>query len=185
MIYPNFFAYKYTDRYQIKTDLETRERTFKWDDPIQGALEAKRMAGLDYFQAMSDGRLPFPPLLHTLDFKVDKIEKGVAVFSFQPQEFHYNPIGTVHGGVISAILDSAMGCSIHSLLGAGTVYTTLELKVNFLKAITIKSGELRAVGKVIHSGSRTALVEAQLIDQNDIIYAHGVSTCMIMTLNSA
>ena len=160
----------------------SRERTFQWEDPMTGAKEAMTMAGLDYFQAMSDGKLPFPPLLNTLDFKVESIEKGIAVFTFEPQEFHYNPIGTVHGGVISAILDSAMGCSIHSLLPAGTGYTTLELKVNFLKAITINTGELRAIGKVIHAGSRTALVEAQLVDRNSTIYAHGVSTCMIMNL---
>ena len=160
-----------------------RERTFQWEDPMPGAKEAMTMAGLDYFQAMSDGKLPFPPLLNTLDFKVESIEKGKAVFTFEPQEFHYNPIGTVHGGVISAILDSAMGCSIHSLLPAGTGYTTLELKVNFLKAITIKSGELKAIGKVIHSGSRTALVEAQLTDQNGTIYAHSTSTCMLFNIN--
>ena len=163
---------------------EIRERTFRWDDPMKGAKEALTMAGLDYFQAMNDGKLSMPPLLQTLDFKVESIEKGKAVFAFEPQEFHYNPIGTVHGGVISAILDSAMGCSIHSLLAAGTGYTTLELKVNFLKAITIKSGELKAVGKLIHSGSRTALVEAQLIDEKGTIYAHGVSTCMIFNLKA-
>ncbi len=163
---------------------QIRERTFHWEDPLRGATEAKSMAGLEYFQAMNEGRLPMPPLLHTLDFKVENIERGKAVFSFLPQEFHYNPIGTVHGGVISAILDSAMGCSVHSLLPAGVVYTTLELKVNFLKAITIKSGELQAIGKVIHSGSRTALVEAQLVDKNNTIYAHGVSTCMIINLNA-
>jgi len=156
-----------------------RKRTFSWEDPLQGAKEAMTMAGADYFQAMNDGKLPLPPLLHTLNFKVESIEKGSAVFVFEPQEFHYNPIGTVHGGVISAILDSAMGCSIHSLLAARTGYTTLELKINFLKAITVKSGLLRAVGKVIHFGSRTALVEAQLTDQNGTIFAHGVSTCLI------
>src|SRR5687768_10408688 len=101
-----------------------RERTFQWEDPMRGAQEALTMAGLDYFQAMNDGKLPLPPLLDTLDFKVESIERGKAIFAFEPQEFHYNPIGTVHGGVISAILDSAMGCSIHSLLPAGTGYTT-------------------------------------------------------------
>lgn len=106
-------------------------------------------------------------------------------FLFEPQEFHYNPIGTVHGGVISAILDSAMGCSIHSLLPAGTGYTTLELKVNFLKAVTAQTGELSATGKVIHAGNRIALVEARLTDKHNIIYAHGVSTCMIYQYNSS
>lgn len=157
-----------------------RSRTFSWSDPMSGAEQARTMSGQAYLDAMSAGSIDFPPLLHTLDFKVEAVEKGVAVFSFLPQEFHYNPIGTVHGGVITAMLDSAMGCSLHSLLEAGTGYTTLEIKVNFLKAITIKTGKLRAIGKVIHSGNRTALTEAQLTDEQGNIYAHGVSTCMIL-----
>lgn len=156
-----------------------RERTFQWENPMEGAKQALQMSGLAYLQAMSDGQIPFPPLLHTLDFKPTLLEKGKVIFSFQPQEFHYNPIGSVHGGVISAILDSAMGCTLHSILEAGTGYTTLELKVNFLKAVTTKNEELHAVGKIIHAGGRTALVEAQLIDNNNTVYAHGVSTCMI------
>jgi len=118
--------------------------------------------------------------LDTLDLKPISLEKGFAVFGFEPQEFHYNTIGTVHGGVIAAILDSAMGCAIHATLEAGTGYTTLELKVNFLKAVTIKSGPLKATGKVIHGGKRTALVESQLTDDAGNIYAHSVSTCLIL-----
>lgn len=160
--------------------MNKRTRTFEWEDPMQGASEAMQMSGYDYLKAMGEGKLPFPPLMHTLDFKVESMEKGKVVFSFQPQEFHYNPIGSVHGGVITAILDSAMGCSLHTLLDAGVGYTTLELKVNFLKAINIKTGVLHAVGKVIHSGNRSALVEAQLVDEAGKIYAHAVSTCMIL-----
>lgn len=157
-----------------------RTKTISWQDPSEGVGQIHKMSGLDFFQAISDGKIPFPPLLHTLDFKVASIIKGEAIFSFQPQEFHYNTLGTVHGGVISAILDSAMGCSLHSLLPAGTGYTTLELKVNFLKSITIKTGELIATGKVIHAGSRTALVEAQLTSNSNTIYAHATSTCLII-----
>ncbi len=157
-----------------------RERTFQWENPLEGAKQALQMSGLDYLQAMGDGKIPFPPLLHTLDFKPTHLEKGKVIFSFQPQEFHYNPIGSVHGGIISAILDSAMGCTLHSILEAGTGYTTLELKVNFLKAITTRIEELHAVGKIIHSGGRTALVEAQLIDKDNTVYAHGLSTCLIL-----
>ena len=157
-----------------------RERTFQWDNPLEGAKQALQMSGLEYLKAMGDGKIPSPPLLHTLDFKPTHLEKGKVIFSFQPQEFHYNPIGSVHGGVISAILDSAMGCTLHSILVAGTGYTTLELKVNFLKAITTKIEELHAVGKIIHAGGRTALVEAQLIDKDNTVYAHGVSTCLIL-----
>ncbi|RYU96826.1 PaaI family thioesterase [Emticicia agri] len=159
---------------------QNRERTFQWDNPLEGAKQALQMSGLDYLQAMGDGKIPFPPLLHTLDFKPTHLEKGKVIFSFKPQEFHYNPIGSVHGGVISAILDSAMGCTLHSILEAGTGYTTLELKVNFLKAITTRIDELHAVGKIIHAGGRTALVEAQLIDKDNTVYAHGVSTCLIL-----
>ena len=160
--------------------MSERTRTFTWDDPMKGAMEATQMSGYDYLQAMGDGKIPLPPILHTLDFKVNHLEKGIVIFSFEPQEFHYNPIGSVHGGVITAILDSAMGCSLHSLLDAGVGYTTLELKVNFLKAVNIKTGLLKAVGKVINAGSRSALVEAQLIDESGKIYAHAVSTCMIL-----
>src|SRR4051812_39614326 len=97
-----------------------RSRTIHWQDPVPAAKEAMKMSGLEYLQAMYDGKLPLPPLLHTLDFSVGDLEKGKVTFTFEPQEFHYNPIGVVHGGVITAILDSAMGCSLHSLLEAGT-----------------------------------------------------------------
>jgi len=157
-----------------------RSRTITWKDPMEGAGKAMTMSGLDYLQAMTDGEIALPPLLHTLDFAAEHFEKGEAIFSFEPQEFHYNPIGSVHGGVISAILDSAMGCTLHSTLEVGVGYTTLELKVNFLKGVTIKTGKLQAVGKVIHAGRSTALVEAQLIDRNGTVYAHAVSTCMII-----
>ncbi|MBL0740919.1 PaaI family thioesterase [Chryseolinea lacunae] len=157
-----------------------RSKTIHWQDPAEGATKAKQKSGLDYLQAMNNGEIPLPPLLHTLDFSVESMTPGVAVFSFMPQEFHYNPIGSVHGGVITAILDSAMGCSLHTQLPAGTGYTTLELKVNFLKAVTIKTGRLRGTGKVIFSGGRTALTEAQLIDDNGMLYAHAVSTCLIL-----
>ncbi len=157
-----------------------RSRTFTWSDPMTGATQARTMSGQAYLDAMSAGTIDFPPLLHTLDFKVEGASEGSAVFSFQPQEFHYNPIGTVHGGVITAMLDSAMGCSLHSVLEAGVGYTTLEIKVNFLKAITIKTGVLKAIGKVIHNGSRMALTEAQLVDEAGTVYAHGTSTCMIL-----
>ncbi|WP_131537912.1 PaaI family thioesterase [Pedobacter nototheniae] len=157
-----------------------RSKLITWKDPMEGANEALKLSGLEYLQAMGDGKLPLPPLLYTLDFNVSELKPGEVVFEFTPQEFHYNPIGTVHGGVISAILDSAMGCSLHSLLPAGKGYTTLELKVNFLKAVTIKTGLLKTISKVINLGGRTALVEAQLVDANQTIYAHAVSTCLIL-----
>ena len=156
-----------------------RSRVITWEDPSKSAVAAAELAGIDFLQTVTDGKIPLSPILQTLDFKVVGMEHGKAMFSFEPQEFHYNPIGSVHGGVITAILDSAMGCSIHTLLPQGTGYTTLELKVNFIKAVTIKSGVLTATGKVIHSGSRTALVEAQLTGSDGKLYAHATSTCLI------
>jgi uncharacterized protein (TIGR00369 family) len=163
----------------IKYNME-RTKTIAWQDPLKATSQISKMPGLDYLQAIRNGKTAHPPLLHTLEFAIDSIQKGEAIFSFLPQEFHYNTLGTVHGGVISAILDSAMGCSLHSLLPAGTGYTTLELKVNFLKAVTTRTGKLRAIGRVIHAGSRTALVEAQLTSDDNTIYAHATSTCLIL-----
>jgi uncharacterized protein (TIGR00369 family) len=157
-----------------------RSRTYTWEDPAIGATKGSRLSGIEYLQSMQMGTIPPPPILGTLDLKIKSVEKGKAVFSFVPQEFHYNPIGSVHGGVITAILDSAMGCSLHSTLPEGKGYTTLELKVNFLKGVTQQSGELTAIGKIIHSGTRTALVEAQLINQEGKVFAHGISTCLII-----
>jgi uncharacterized protein (TIGR00369 family) len=155
-------------------------RTFHWEDIAKGIEAATAISGLAYLNAMHAGALPLSPLVKTLDFKVDHIEKGKVVFSFLPQEFHYNPLGSVHGGVISALLDSAMGCTLHSVLEAGSGYTTLELKTNFLKAITIKAGLLKATGKILHIGTRTALLEAEITNDAGKIYAHGTSTCMIL-----
>jgi uncharacterized protein (TIGR00369 family) len=160
--------------------LVKRERTFQWDNPMQGAQKALQMSGIEYLKAMYNGEIPAPPVMHTLGMDVVQFEKGEAIFSFTPQEFHYNPIGCVHGGVVTTLLDSAMGATLHSTLEAGTGYTTLELKVNFLKTITTKTPELKAIGKIIHAGSRTALVEAQLVDERGTVYAHGISTCMIL-----
>lgn len=157
-----------------------RNRTYHWQDPMDGAKKAMTMSGLDYLNAMSDGSIALPPILNTMGFDPPTWEDGKASFAFTPQEYHYNPIGCVHGGVISTILDSAMGCTLHLALEVGTAYTTLELKVNFLKAITVKTGRLVAIGKIINQGSRTALVEARLEDASGTLYAYGVSTCMIM-----
>lgn len=157
-----------------------RSKTITWENPLIGAREAMTMSGYEYLQAMGEGRIPYPPIMHTLDLKAVTLEKGKVTFAFTPQEFHYNPIGSVHGGVITAILDSAMGCTLQSVLEAGTGYTTLELKVNFLKSVNTQNGELRATGKIIHAGSRTALTEAQLTDEKGTVYAHAVSTCMIL-----
>lgn len=157
-----------------------RERAYSWGNPFEGVELSKDLSGMDYLLAIKTGEAPASPLINTLDFSLGELEEGKASFYFEPQEFHYNPNGSVHGGVITAILDSAMGCTLHSLLPKGTVYTTLELKVNFLKMVHSKSGILTATGKMIHLGNSTALVEATLTDESGKKYAHAVSTCMLL-----
>ena len=163
-------------------DTNIRSRTHSWHDPIEGSKKGLQLSGLDYLKAMSAGKLPFPPLMSTLDFKIGEITPGAVSFQMKPKEFHYNPLGGVHGGVITSLLDSAMGCSLQTLLPKGTGYTTLELKVNFVRPINIKTGNLVCKGRVINSGSKVALTEAQIIDERGKILAHGTSTCLLLQL---
>ena len=160
--------------------IKQRERIYSWGNPLEGVEWSKYLSGLAYLLAIKRGEAPASPLMNTLEFSLGEIEEGKASFHFEPQEFHYNPNGSVHGGVITAILDSAMGCTLHSLLPKGMVYTTLELKINFLKMVRSETGMLTATGKMIHMGSKTALVEASLRDSNGKKYAYGVSTCMLL-----
>jgi len=160
--------------------IKQRERVYSWGNPLEGVELSKDLSGMEYLLAIKRGEAPASPLINTLDFSIGEIEEGKVSFCFEPQEFHYNPNGSVHGGVITAILDSAMGCTLHSLLPKGMVYTTLELKVNFLKMVHSKSGILTATGKMIHLGNSTALVEAELTDSTGKKYAYGVSTCLLL-----
>lgn len=155
-----------------------RSRTFHWGDPVLLATLAKSKSGLDFLLAIDDNEFRLPPSLQALGIPKPEVESGKVTFSFEPQEFHYNPIGTVHGGILSTVLDSAMGCTVHTLLPMGTGYTTLELKVNFLKPVTVQTGVLKAAGKIIHFGGKIVLVEASLVDVTGTIYAHAISTCM-------
>ena len=136
-------------------------------------------SGLEFFQAMANGQLPIPPIGQTLNFIAVEIELGRAVFQGQPKFEHYNPIGTVHGGWIATLLDSALGCAVHSALPAGKGYTTLELKVNYVKALSEKVPLVRAEGKVIHVGGRVATADGRLVGPDGALYAHAVTTCLV------
>lgn len=157
-----------------------RRRLVTWEDPLIGAQAARNLSGLEYLLAMKNGTLPVPPVMKLIGLEGFEAMEGRVVFAFTPEESHYNPIGTVHGGVITTVLDSAMGCTVHSTLPAGVGYTTLELKVNFLRPLTTQTGLVRCAGRIIHSGSKSALVEAQLTDGPGKVYAHAVSTCLIL-----
>lgn len=164
----------------MTTSVAPRTRTVTWEDPHIGAQAGAGMAGLDYLRAMLAGKLPAAPFAQTVGFALVEAEEGRAVFEAEPTEFHYNPSGAVHGGVACTMLDSAMGCAVHSTLPAGVGYTTVELKVNLVKAITARTGLLRAEGRIIHRGNRVATAEGFLRGRDDRLYAHGTTTCFIL-----
>ena len=157
-----------------------RTRTTTWQDPHIGAQAGAGMAGLDYLREMIAGRLPAAPFAQTVGFQLVEADEGRAVFEIEAMEYHYNPSGAVHGGIACTLLDSAMGCAVHTTLPAGVGYTTVELKVNLVRGITARTGLLRAEGRLIHRGNRVATAEGFLRGSDGKLYAHGTTTCMIL-----
>lgn len=157
----------------------TRTRTVTWEDPATSARAARVTSGRSFLEAIASGELPPPPVAMLLGMSIETIAEGRVTFTLDPAEFHYNPIGSVHGGVISTLCDSAMGCAVQSTLPAGAGYTTVELKINFLRALTLASGPVRCEGQVIHVGGRIATAEARVLDETGRLYAHATTTCML------
>lgn len=141
---------------------------------------AAGLGGLALLQAMLRGELPDPPITRTLDFYLLEVERGRAVFQGEPQFAHYNPIGSVHGGWHATLLDSAMACAVHTLVEPGFGYTTLEFKIHCVRPLTDKVGPVRAEGKVVAGGKRTATAEGRLVDAEGRLYSHGTTTCLII-----
>ena len=158
----------------------TRVRTAFWEDPARLAEAAMSQDGLTFLRSMRDGELPRPPIAALLGFEAPEVEPGRVTFRLLPGEHHYNPIGAVHGGVLATMLDSAMGCAVHSMLPEGTGYTTLELKVNFVRAVTVDTGEIACRAEVVHLGRRTATAEARAEDASGKLLAHATTTCLVM-----
>ena len=158
----------------------TRTKVVTWEDPVPHAIAGRDMRGIDYLRKIAAGEIPQPPISRLMDFRVTEASEGHAVFEVTPGEEHYNPIGVVHGGLAATLLDSAMGVAVHATLGAGEAYTTLEIKVNFVRPMTRDTGPVRAIGEVVHVGRRTATAQARLEDANGKLLAHATSTCMIM-----
>ena len=142
----------------------------------------KSMSGLDFLQAMIDGKLPQAPIAGQLDFALVNVTKGSAAFEGRPGAKHYNPIGTVHGGYAATLLDSCMGCAVQSMLEPGFGYTTLEFKISLLRAITADTGVVRAEGTIVSSGRRVATADGKLLDSNGRLLATGTTTCLVMEL---
>jgi uncharacterized protein (TIGR00369 family) len=164
------------------TQWETATREVTWALPGQGDLEAlARLDGLGQLQAIEDGLMPPPPVMATIDVCGFHAERGVVTVQMRAQSFHYNPLGGVHGGMIATLMDTATGCSVHSTLRVGEGYTSLDLTTKFLRPVTVESGVVTCVGRVVSRGRRTALAEAQLTDETGRVLAHATSTCMIFS----
>lgn len=174
--------------------LDVAQRTAAWLEhaarlrdalPPSGVVDLATLAsrsGLEMIQGLCDGRTPPPPIGESVDMLPVEATSGRTVFQGQPARRFYNPIGSVHGGWIATLMDSAVGCAVHTALPQGQGYTTLELKVNYLRAVTDTSGPLRAEGRVIHLGRQTAIADGRLYDASGRVYAHATTTCLVFPL---
>src|SRR5882724_9730520 len=156
-----------------------RERTIRWDDPRALAEAGRAMSGRDFLDAVLRGALPSPPISHLVGMTFERIDDGRIEMVLTPQESHYNPIGAVHGGIIATVLDSVMGCAVHTKLPLGRAYTTLEIKVNYLRGVNRETGPMSAVGWVVHLGRQTAMAEGSLSDARGKLFAQASTTCLI------
>jgi len=143
---------------------------------------AAAMTGLQLMQAMLAGELPYPHIAETMDFALVEVDVGRAVFQGIPQVKHFNPMGGVHGGWYATLLDSALGCAVHTMMPAGRAYTTAELGVNIVRAAPANTGPLRAIGSVIHCGRQLATAEARIIGPDHKLYAHATTTCLVFEI---
>src|SRR5512138_2852678 len=149
---------------------------------LANRARAASLSGLAFLQALVAGEIPDPPITRTLDFYLLEVEPGRAVFQGMPGRAHYNPVATVHGGWHATLLDSAMACAVHTLVEPGRAYTTLEFKIHCVRALTDATGPVRAEGRVLAGGKRTATAEGRLFDADGRLYSHGTTTCLLYDL---
>jgi len=162
------------------TQTQARTRTFSWAAPGTHMKDLVGLDGLAQLRAMIEGRVPRPPIMDLMDVVDFDAEPGRVWLTMRAQEFHYNPLGGVHGGVIATLLDTAAACSVHSTLAPAETYTSLDLTTKFLRPVTVGSGLLRGEGWVLNRGRRIALAQAQLHDEAGRLVAHATSSCLIM-----
>jgi uncharacterized protein (TIGR00369 family) len=155
-------------------------KTVQWYDPKITAEAAARMAGLDFLRAIRDGLLPPPPIASLLGFAATELERGYVVFEGTPDESVYNPIGTVHGGLVCTMADTVAACAVHTTLEAGVGYTSIDLNVSYTRPVTRDSGRLRAIGTVVKPGRRVAFSRAEILDGAGKVVATATSSCLIM-----
>jgi uncharacterized protein (TIGR00369 family) len=159
-----------------------RTRTFTWQDPMRSAALARERSGMEVLQAVVDGELPPPPIAALLGMSLVEVQEGRAVFAVEPAEWMYNPIGSVHGGIAATLLDSCMGCAIHSTLPAGVGYTTSDLQVRYSRGMTVDTGRVVAEGAVVHAGRRLATAEGRLtVEATGKLIAHATTGCVLIS----
>jgi uncharacterized protein (TIGR00369 family) len=162
----------------------TRSRLVEWDDPFIGVKAAPTMTGLEYLEAMIAGELPPPPIGKLMGMNLVSAAAGTATFTCTPDESHYNPIGIVHGGLVCTLLDSAAGCAVQSTLPAGIGYTSIEIKVSYLRPLHRDSGELTCVGTLVKPGRRVAFADAQVTDAAGRVIATATSSLLVFPLEA-
>ncbi len=169
-----------TDGGPVRAPGVDRQIVVRWDDPMAGARLARQMRGIEFLRAWLRGEIPPAPIGALMGLALTVAEEGRVVFSVTPGEQHYNPIGIVHGGLVATLLDSAMGSAVQSTLAAGVGHATLELTVNFVRAVTRDTGQLLGEGRVLHRGGRTATAEGRVTALADgRLLAHGTTTCLL------
>jgi uncharacterized protein (TIGR00369 family) len=168
----------------VSADDSKRRRIVEWDDPTIGPRAARALSGMQYLEAMHSGELPPPPITRLVGFAFEALAEGRVVFAFTPGEEHANPMAGTHGGVLTTVLDSAMGCAIATKLAVGQGYTTLELKINFVRPVTHATGRLLGEGRIVHMGTKTATAEGFLRDAEGKLYAHATTTCLLFGAQS-
>ena len=144
-----------------------------------GTAVRRALSGLEYMQMLVAGELPVSGMSELMGFRLAEVSAGHAVIIITPEERHYNGLGIVHGGLAATLLDSALGVAINSMMPAGKIFTTLEMKVNYVRPIKGDTGEMRCVANVIHVGGRVATADGRIEDANGTLYAHGTATCML------
>ncbi|MDT4937850.1 MAG: hypothetical protein QOG80_1521 [Pseudonocardiales bacterium] len=161
------------------TEKAERSRVVEWEDPLIGAELAKGMSGMEYIQALLDGSIPPPPIVALMNMTLVAAEVGRVTFRCEPNESQYNPIGTVHGGLVCTLLDSVAGCAVQTTLPKGQAYTSLEIKINYLRPVLATTGTLTAVGTVTKPGRRAAFAEGTVTDSEGRLVATASSTLLV------
>ncbi|WP_149360314.1 PaaI family thioesterase [Lolliginicoccus suaedae] len=162
-----------------------RERTYTWSDPANTAGQHVSLSGLDFIRALADGTIDHSPSARTLGFRVVRAEHGTTTISLVPAEYHYNAVGTVHGGILTAILDSAMGFAISTTLPEKTGYTTLDLNTRFLRPVSIGTGPVEAIGIVEHTGRATATARGEIRTSDGKLCVSATTRCMLFRPDSS